>query len=244
MATDVTVNLKQMQNKAESISNRGVNLGKKFENMLGDVKNMQKYWQGDAYRDFVKIVNDTIPTLKKMNKYFAVKLPKEIVAKRNQYAKAMKKATIATTTVNLSDLQIITIPDQGDEIKFQSAGMNAQTSKIDQRFQNILVTNLPNIKEDFNAITWKGSTGDALKKEFKKYMDETIEAVKKVKKSFRDALEAQAEAMEKAEKFNLVTEIGNVLGTIDKEIIDPAQKMAKDVTETLKDKIYDWKSEL
>lgn len=238
MATDVTVNLKQMQNKAESISKRGVRLGLKFENMLGDVKNMQKYWQGDAYRDFVKIVNDTIPTLKEMNKYFAVKLPKEITAKRNQYAKAMKKSTIATATVNVSDLQKITIPDQGDEIKFNSAGMNSQTSKIDQRFQNILNTNLPNIREDFNAITWKGSTGDTLKKNVKKYMDETIEAVKKIRTSFRKALEEQAKAMEKAEEGN------KRLGTAaDLAGLQIGSKEADSLSSNLSSQNYNWDAE-
>ncbi len=237
MGVDATVNLKQMRTIAESISNRGNNLGNKILNMLNDVENMQQYWKGDSYVHFVTIVNKTIPTLQKMHTYFTDKLPEEIVAKRNQYAKAMEKKKVTIYPYGVTIFEKLPIKDQGDEIKFNSAGMASLTSKIDQRFDNILKTNLPNIKEDFNSIIWKGSTGDALKKEFKKYMEDTIEAVKKIRTAYRKALEAQAEAMEAAEEGNKRSAIRADISGLKSGAIEAEQQAEK-----AKSASYDWES--
>ena len=219
MGTDVTVDLKQMERMAESINNRAANLRIKFANMLDDVKDMQKYWKGESYAKFATTVNNTIPTLDKMVKYFGVSLPKEIIAKRNQYAKSMQMAEVSA------------------EKKFNSAGMASLTSKIDQRFNNILNTNLVNIKEDFNSITWKGDTGKKLKTKFREYMDETISAVNKIRKAYRNALEAQAKAMDKAETGNATSG-----ATADVSTLNTQAQAAENQADTLKGQNYDWQT--
>ena len=75
MGVDTTVNLKQMDRMADSISNRGMELGYTFEGMIADVKKMQKYWVGQSYAKFANTVNKTIPTLEAMEKYFSRQLP-------------------------------------------------------------------------------------------------------------------------------------------------------------------------
>lgn len=238
MGTDVTVDLKQMERMAESINNRAANLRIKFANMLDDVKDMQKYWKGESYAKFATTVNNTIPTLDKMVKYFGVSLPKEIIAKRNQYAKSMQMAEVsAEKNQNIFELTKLTIANQGTEIKFNSAGMASLTSKIDQRFENILNTNLVNIKEDFNSITWKGDTGKKLKTKFREYMDETISAVNKIRKAYRNALEAQAKAMDKAETGNATSG-----ATADVSTLNTQAQAAENQADTLKGQNYDWQT--
>lgn len=238
MGVDTTVNLKQMDRMADSICNRGMELGYTFENMIADVKKMQKYWVGESYAKFANTVNKTIPTLEAMEKYFSRQLPNEILKKEKQYAKAMQKNTITEEIVGVPfTLEKVPVKDQGDEIKYNSASMTSLASKIDQRFDRILQAHLPKIKEDFNSITWKGSTGDALRKEFKTYIENTREAVKKIRTAFRKCLEAQGQAIEKAEEGNKISGARADVSGLNTGAVAAEQQAEKANSET-----YNWES--
>lgn len=244
MGMNATINLKQMVNKADKIAERGVNLEMKINNLIDTVKTMQPYWQGQSYVDFVSKVNKAIPTLTKMVNYFQTTLPKEIISKRNQYAKADQKSSVPNGYVKGNvdwniNISLINVKEQGDELIFNYAGMMSKADMLVQIFDSILKTNLPNIKDDFKSITWKGSTGDSLRSKFNANMDTTIDTIKKIRTAFRKYLDAQGKAMNDTELLNATTH-----EMVDLSILHRAADEASDREAEIASKSYDWTSEV
>lgn len=201
MSIETKVNLKYMLKVSERISKIGFNISERFDKFLFQVKTMQEYWQGEAYIEFVRNVNRKIEIFTDISNYYTEMLPKEIISKRNMYA---RKINEVEDDVNLNKpvgLNKLIIKEQGNIIIYKSSAMEIKINRIEQIFDDI-IRYLKEIQEDFNSIIWEGTLKILMKQSFEEKMIIHKRIIKSTKQAFYDYLEKQMREMDKAEKDN------------------------------------------
>lgn len=201
MDIETKVNLRHMIRVSESISKRGFNISEKFDKLLFQVKTMQEYWRGEAYTEFVRNVNCKVETFTDISNYCAEQLPKEIISKRNMYA---RKNNEVEEDINFNKpvvLNKLIIKEQGNIIIYKSSAMEIKINKVEQIFDDIR-RYLNEIEEDFNLIIWEGALKILMKQSFEEKMILNKRIIKSTKQAFHDYLQKQMKEMDIAEKDN------------------------------------------
>lgn len=204
MAVNNKVDLDKMVKHANRISEIGVKMNSRFINVFEDIEKMQKYWKGDAYAKLVRIVNTLDDNFNRISNYFCDTLQMEIIKKRNQYAKASKKATVNPTGTSATKITNIPVKAQGDEIVFNEAKIDDISMKVYERFANV-EDDLEKILNTFDKITWEGDTGNVMRKILKERIARTKDVMKKVLNAIKQYINAAKKAMNAAEKGNQTT---------------------------------------
>jgi len=188
---------------AKGMRDDAVKMNKEITELYNTLKEMKKDWYGPRYDDLVKGFNKMIPDFDNMLKLTVTKVPFTLETIANNYAKVdMGKAV--TTAIEKATKKIANVALSAKKtLRFEDNDVDAKRKKMEKNLDK--VNDLMNsIEAKYNKINWKSDASDEFKKTFKSLKTNIVKNTTAIKKDFKKLMDQSAEDMRKAEQANKV----------------------------------------
>lgn len=188
---------------AKGMRDDAVKMNKEITELYNTLKEMKKDWYGPRYDDLVKGFNKMIPDFDNMLKLTVTKVPFTLETIANNYAKVdLGKAV--TTAIEKATKKIANVALSAKKtLRFEDNDVDAKRKKMEKNLDK--VNDLMNsIEAKYNKINWKSDASDEFKKTFKNLKTNIVKNTTAIKKDFKKLMDQSAEDMRKAEQANKV----------------------------------------
>ena len=188
---------------AKGMRDDAVKMNKEITELYNTLKEMKKDWYGPRYDELVKGFNKMIPDFDNMLKLTVTKVPFTLETIANNYAKVdMGKAV--TTAIEKATKKIANVALSAKKtLRFEDNDVDAKRKKMEKNLDK--VNDLMNsIEAKYNKINWKSDASDEFKKTFKSLKTNIVKNTTAIKKDFKKLMDQSAEDMRKAEQANKV----------------------------------------